>query len=107
MSINFNLFKGILDHTLTFNILFTDIIETGANAVGMSIPPPATTDCGDREQSSRSQKKLGIIVRQDKSSINLMIFLICLNFLLHIFCACLDFVLPIFCYCLYFVTEPV
>ena len=30
-------------------------IERGANAVGMSIPPPATTESGDRERSSRSQ----------------------------------------------------
>ena len=28
-----------------------DIIERGANAVGMSIPPPATTESRDRERS--------------------------------------------------------
>ena len=33
----------------------TDTIERGANAVGISITPPATTESGDREQSSRLQ----------------------------------------------------
>ena len=32
-----------------------DIIERDANAVVMSIPPPTTTESGDREQSSRWQ----------------------------------------------------
>ena len=30
---------------------FSDTIERGANAVGMSIPPPATTESGDRDCS--------------------------------------------------------
>ena len=29
-------------------IFLTDTIERGANAVGMSIPPPGTTESGDR-----------------------------------------------------------
>ena len=33
----------------------TDTIERGVNAVGMIIPPPATTKSGDRERSSRLQ----------------------------------------------------
>ena len=32
----------------------TDIMERSANAVGISIPPPATTESEDRERSSRS-----------------------------------------------------
>ena len=35
--------------------IFSDTIERCANALGMSIPPPATTENGDRERSSRSQ----------------------------------------------------
>ena len=34
--------------------LKTDIMERSANAVGISIPPPATTESEDRERSSRS-----------------------------------------------------
>ena len=33
----------------------TDTIEKGANAAGMSIPPPAYTESGDRERSSSLQ----------------------------------------------------
>ena len=35
--------------------LYTFTIERGANALGISIPPPATTKSGDRERSSRLQ----------------------------------------------------
>ena len=34
---------------MIFYDFLTDIIEMGANAVGMSIPPPATTESGDRD----------------------------------------------------------
>ena len=40
---------------LIYVCIQTDTIERGAKTVGMSIPPPAITESGDRERSSRFQ----------------------------------------------------